>query len=119
MQDPANLLITAKAEELAVLAFRETAGFPSRETFGLAAQMRRAAVSIGSNIAEGCGRASDAELAKFLHYSLGSAHELAFQLRVAVRLQLGSPAGLESLARATDELERMMARLIVALRRGR
>jgi four helix bundle protein len=116
MQNPANLAVTGKAEDLAVLTYCVTAQFPRAEVYGIAAQMRRAAVSIGSNIAEGCGRAGDAELAKFLHYSLGSASELEFQVRVAVRLKMGPAEGLAAVARATVELKRMIARLIASLR---
>ena len=119
MQDPANLLVTAKAEDLAVLTDRITAGFPKQELFALTAPMRRAAISIGSNISEGCGRASDAELVKFLHYSLGSARELAFQCRVAARLKLRDPASVADVLDGTRELERMLSRLIVGLRRPR
>ncbi len=76
MQNPDNLQVTRKARELAVETYRCTASFPRDERFGLTAQMRRAAVSIGSNISEGCGRGGNRELVAFLHYALGSASEL-------------------------------------------
>ena len=119
MQNPANLAVTGKAEELAVLIYRVTAQFPREEVYGLTAQTRRAAISIGSNISEGCGRASDAELLKFLPYSLGSAHELAFQLRVVARLKLANSTDLASASDGTRELERMLSRLIVGRKRRR
>lgn len=119
MQNPRNRQVTEKAENLAVLADRVTAEFPRQEAYGLTAQMRHAAISVGSNIAEGCGRAGDRELATFLHYAYGSAAELEFQLRVAGRLGLGTPVDVASLTEATVELKRMLSRLIVSLRKQR
>jgi four helix bundle protein len=67
MQNPKNLLVTTKAIELAVSVYQATSRFSPSERYGLTSQMRRAAVSIGSNIAEGCGRRGDKELIAFLH----------------------------------------------------
>ena len=119
MQDARNLKVTQKAEELAVLAYRVTGAFPGPEQYGLTAQIRRAAISVGSNIVEGCGCANDRELATFLHYALGSAAEMEFQLRVAARVGLGDPRTIDVLIGATVELKRMLSRLIVALRHPR
>ncbi|HUX35185.1 MAG TPA: four helix bundle protein [Gemmatimonadaceae bacterium] len=116
MQDARNLKVTEKAEELAVMTYQVTAGFPRAEQFGLTSQMRRAAVSVGSNIAEGCGRSGDRDLVPFLHYALGSAAELEFQLRVASRLGFAAPDRLEPVAEAAVEVKRMLSRLVVALR---
>jgi four helix bundle protein len=65
MQDPKNLAVSGRAIELALAVYRLTRQFPADERFGLSAQMRRAAVSVGSNIAEGCGRWSNRELLQF------------------------------------------------------
>ncbi len=118
MQAADNLKVTRKAEELAVLVYRATREFPREERYGLTSQVRRAATSVGSNIAEGCGRSGDLELAQFLQYSLGSASELEFQLRVAARLGMGDPVGLMEVREATAELKRMLSRLIVHLRQA-
>ncbi len=79
--------------------------------------MRRAAVSIGSNIVEGCHRAGNRAFVVFLHNALGSAAELQFQIELAVLLRFGARMELESLhARATD-CKKMLSRLTASLRR--
>jgi len=102
--------------ELAVRTYRVTAAFPSGQRFGLTAQMQRAAVSVGSNIVEGCGRPSNAALLSFLHIALGSATELEFQIGLATRLEFGNPADLAALRAQSDRVKGMLVRLIVALR---
>ena len=72
--------------DLACEVYGTTKLFPKHETFGLAIQMRRAAVSVPSNIAEGKGRASDKDLAAFLGYTRGSLNELQTQTQLAYRL---------------------------------
>ena len=98
MQNPDNLRVSQYAEALAILVYDYTAAFPSDERFGLTAQMRRAAVSVGSNIFEGCGRQSNKGLVAFLYIAYGSAGELTFQTRIAVRREYGDPV----LARQLD-----------------
>jgi four helix bundle protein len=90
---------------------------PATERYGLTAQMRRAVVSIGSNIAEGCGRTGDAGLAAFLQIALGSASELEFQLRLAADLGLLSPAQVTPVIAELQQLTTMLTRLTQALRR--
>ncbi|MEO8623565.1 MAG: four helix bundle protein [bacterium] len=107
MRNPYKLRVTETAFSVADLTYRATAQFPSTERFGLVAQMRRAAVSIGSNIAEGCGRCTDAQLVNFLQYSSGSASELEFQARLAMRLRMGRPPQLTELCELV-RAERMM-----------
>jgi four helix bundle protein len=67
-----QLTVWNRAYELAIAVYRSTSGFPPAERFGLASQLRRASVSVVSNIAEGCGRKGDAELARFLRLARGS-----------------------------------------------
>ena len=74
------------ADELALLVYRETAAFPKEELFGLTSQVRRAAVSVASNIAEGCGRSSDTDFLRFLDMANGSLRELQYQISLANRL---------------------------------
>jgi four helix bundle protein len=81
-----DLLVWREAMDLVEVVYRDTATFPNQETFGLTAQMRRAAVSVPSNIAEGAGRNSSGELVQFLGVACGSLAELETQLEVAVRL---------------------------------
>jgi four helix bundle protein len=81
-----DLEVWKAAMELAVRVYRLTAQFPREERYGLTSQMRRAAVSVPSNIAEGKGRASDKELIQFLCHSRGSLFEIETQLTIAEQL---------------------------------
>jgi four helix bundle protein len=117
MQNPEDLRVTEHARELAIRIYRATSRFPASERFGLTAQMRRAAVSISSNIAEGCGRSGVRELIQFLHVSLGSASELESQLRLATGLAFLTPAEAAPLLTQTCDLKKMLAGLIKSLRK--
>jgi len=116
MQNPGKLRVTACSRELVADLYKATNQFPISERFGLTAQMRRAAVSIGSNIAEGCGRSGDRELFDFLHVALGSACELEFQLLLSVDLSLLAEREAGPLLTRTSDLKRMLAGLIKSLR---
>src|SRR6188472_1862559 len=116
MQNPSNLRVFAQAEELAVLVYRLARTLPPDERFALSQQMRRAAVSIGCNIAEGCGRGGNRELLRFLSIALGSATELEFQLRIAHRLGYGDEATRIDTVNSTIRVQRMLTRLITRLR---
>jgi len=116
MQSAKRLRVYHAAEELAVLVYDVTRSLPPEERYGLMPQLRRAAVSVGSNIAEGSARGGNAELSRFLHIALGSATEIEFQLRLAVRLQLLEQCAIERPLAACIALQRMMTRLIVRLR---
>jgi four helix bundle protein len=116
MQSPSRLRVFHEAEELAVSVYRLTRTLPSDERFGLVQQMRRAGVSIASNIAEGCGRGGNRELIRFLSIALGSATELECQLRLAQRLGYIDAESYEETAERARRLQRMLTRLIVRLR---
>jgi len=118
MQSANNLRVTAHARALASEVYRVTASFPARERYGLTAQMRRAAVSIGANISEGCGRSGDKELVRFLHIALGSASELEFQLQICADLGLTTEQQSLKLTESIVRLKRMLASLIKALRKS-
>ena len=119
MQSAKDLLVYGKALQLAKLVYATTAGFPPHERFGLISQMRRAAVSIGSTIAEGCGRRGDKELVGYLHIALGSASELEFQLELSAALEYCDPQDTAELCGAIEVVKRMLSRLILALREKR
>jgi four helix bundle protein len=117
MKDFRKLIAARHARKLVVLTYKVTEAFPREERFGLTAQMRRAAISIGSNIAEGCGRFGDRELVRFLRMSGGSASELEFQTLVATDLGFGQTEGLEELEESVIRERRILARLIVGIQR--
>jgi four helix bundle protein len=118
MQRTENLLVAEEAHQLALSTYRHTATFPASERFGITSQMRRAAVSISSNIAEGCGRGSNRELVRYLYYASGEASEFVSQLRIATDLEFGDPASAASLRDQTLRVGKMLTRLISYLRHG-
>ncbi len=81
-----KLEIWKRSQEICVSIYEITSNFPKSETFGLQSQIRRSAVSIPSNIAEGTSRNSNKEFNRFLEFALGSAYELETQLMIANRL---------------------------------
>jgi four helix bundle protein len=87
VQDFRNLEVWKKAHQLTLEAYRITESFPRAETFGLSSQIRRAALSIPTNLAEGCGR-TQGEFARFVQIALGSACELEYQLMLVRDLYL-------------------------------
>ena len=83
MGDFRKLGVWSKAHEVALAVYKETSRWPRHELYGLTSQARRAADSVAANLAEGCGKSSDAELAKPARSSLGSAAELAYYMILA------------------------------------
>jgi four helix bundle protein len=86
MRNFREMIIWNQGIDLAVKIYRITKKLPSEERFGLASQLTRAAVSIPSNIAEGCSRSSEKDFARFLEHSLGSAYEVETDLIIAERI---------------------------------
>lgn len=86
MRDHQQLRAFQLSDELVLLVYRVTKGFPSEETFGLRSQVRRCAVSVPSNIVEGCAKNSPADYIRFLDIAFGSLRELAYQLDLSHRL---------------------------------
>jgi four helix bundle protein len=112
VRDFKDLRVWAKAHSLTIDVYKATRQFPKEELFGITSQMRRAASSIGANIAEGTGRKSDGELTRFLHIARGSAAELEYHLLLAHDLDLLSEGAHSLLAKQTDEVQRMLTSLI-------
>jgi four helix bundle protein len=111
--DYRNLVAWQKSMDLAEAIYRETAEFPLEERYGLTSQMRRAAVSIPSNIAEGQGRrSSDDEFVRYLQIALGSLCELETQMELALRLKLLTEKQAAALRPAADEVGRIMNGLL-------
>ena len=119
MRDHRRLRAYELARDLALSVYRTTDGFPERERYGLSAQMRRAAVSVGSNIVEGCARSSDAEYLRFLEIAYGSAQELAFQVELATRLEFLIEPESQALNSLVGETARVLFGLIRSVRQAR
>jgi four helix bundle protein len=112
-----DLLVWSKGMDLVHAIYLATEIFPKRETYGLADQMRRAAVSVPSNIAEGQGYANRREFLRYLRHSRGSLFELETQLRIATRLQYVDPTQSERLLQNMDEISRMLSGLANSLKK--
>ena len=100
-----NLKIWEEGIEIVTAIYKLTSDFPEEEKFGLVSQMRRSAVSIPSNIAEGYGRNSDPELNRFLNISRGSTYELETQLIISKNLDFISGEALESISAQLDNIQ--------------
>jgi four helix bundle protein len=101
--------------EMTVQVYELTLGFPKDEVYGLTSQLRRASVSVASNIAEGRGRMSQGEFRQFLGTAQGSNFEVQTQLEVSRRLRLGSEASLKKAETLSVEVGKMLSALIASL----
>jgi four helix bundle protein len=113
MRDHRKLAAFVKARELALRVYKATSAFPREEQFGLTAQIRRAAVSVPSNLVEGCARRGERDYARFVDMALGSARELEFQLDLAQELGFLRDNG--ELIGLSHEVARLVAGLANAL----
>ena len=107
MHNYKQLKIWQKSIDLVVDVYKATAEFPKEEKYGLTSQMRRSAVSVPSNIAEGAGRNSDKEFNHFLAIAHGSSYELETQVIVSERLQLLSKELCDDLCIKINEIQKM------------
>jgi four helix bundle protein len=112
VKDFRDLHVWQKAHHLTLAVYRLTASFPREELYGLTTQLRRSASSIAANLAEGCGRNGDAELARFCSIAMGSASELDYHLLLARDLVLLNATDYTELAQQTTEVKRMLTGLI-------
>src|SRR5437762_13848453 len=106
-----KLEVWQKAIDFADLIYRTTQTFPSEERFGLTNQMRRAAVSISSNIAEGCSRASKSDYARFIEIATGSVFEVVSQAYIAHREGFINQNRFNTIYRAAEEQSKMLSGL--------
>ncbi|MFY0599750.1 MAG: four helix bundle protein [Cyclobacteriaceae bacterium] len=102
-----ELIIWQKAIELASLVYDITKSFPNDEKFGLTNQLRRASVSVSSNIAEGSGRSGKKDYAMFIGYSLGSLFEIESQLIISRNLNFIDQTIFEDISSRVTELQKM------------
>ena len=116
MKDFRTLHVWRKAHELTLHVYRTTKTFPKEELFGLTSQMRRSSSSVPTNIAEGCGRGSDAEFQRFLQIAFGSLSELDYQVILATDLGFIDADGQADMNRKLVEVRKMLATLIRKVR---
>ena len=108
MRDFRKLKVWEKAHHFTLQIYRITKNFPSDERFGLTVQLRRAAASVPTNIAEGCGRDSERELARFMSIAAGSASEVEYQLLLACDLNYIQDETYRELNQQVNEIKRML-----------
>jgi len=111
-----ELKVWQKSMDLVVDIYTVTTNFPTDEKFGLTSQLRRCAVSIPSNIAEGAGRDSEKEFLYFLSIALGSSFELETQLILSQRLNLLTKQNLEDLLSLNNYVQNMIVKLRLSLK---
>jgi four helix bundle protein len=116
VQDFKNLLVWQKAHAFALKTYRLTKRFPEDERFGLTSQVRRAVVSIEANLAEGCGRGSDQDFARFVQMAMGSATEVECHLLLSHDLGYISADDHAMAASEIQEIKRMLSSLLKSIR---
>jgi len=119
MRDHRKLRAFELADELVIAIYRATKLFPKEELFGLTSQLRRAAVSIASNIVEGSARNSLADYIRFLDMAFASTREVEYQISIAGRLGYFEPTVYSDLQKSVEETAKVMAGLIRSLRADR
>jgi four helix bundle protein len=119
VKDFRTLEVWQRAHTLTLFIYQTTISFPSDERFGLTSQMRRCSVSIGANIAEGCGKSGNPEFHRFLQIASGSASELEYYLLLTHDLKYFPNSDLEKLATQLGVLRRMLTSLIQKVARER
>ena len=118
MLDHTKLRAFKLADEVAVMTYKLTSGFPKEELYGLVSQMRRAAVSVPSNIVEGCARDSQSDYLRFLYIAFGSLKELNYQLKLSKRLGISGDNDLSLIEFKIDEAEKVLNGLIRSIRKS-
>lgn len=116
MQDFRNMKVWQKAHAIVLEIYSFSRRFPPEERYGITAQMRRSAVSICSNIAEGCGRGGDRDFAHFLQIALGSANEVQYLMMLARDLELLDRSDHARIDPRLEEVRRMLFALLRKLR---
>lgn len=116
MKDFRQLQVWSKSHDIVKELYLITESFPKEEMFGLTSQLRRASVSIPTNIAEGCGRGSDADLKRFIQISFGSAIEVEYLVFLSFELSYIKEKDYQKLYIKLVEIKKMLASLINKLK---
>ena len=112
MKDFRNLTVWQKSHNLAISVYHKTKTFPKEEVYGITSQLRRAIVSIPTNLAEGCGRGSDKDFAKFAQIAIGSASESEYLIMLSHELGYLNKEDFKDLSERVCEVKRMISSLI-------
>jgi len=107
------------ADKAALEVYRMTSDFPKEEVYGLTSQMRRAAVSVPSNIVEGCARNGEADFLRFLDIAFSSMRELRYQANLAKRLWFSNTIKFEETDKILEEIEKVLGALIRSIRQSK
>jgi four helix bundle protein len=118
MRDHTKLRAFQLDDELVLLIYRTTSRFPKEEIYGLVSQMRRAAISVPSNIVEGCTRGSQVEYLRFLEIAFGSLRELHYQFDLAKRLGYFNKDDIDICESKILETEKVLGALIRSIRKN-
>jgi len=116
LRDFKELKVWQKGHRLALAVYKATTSFPKEEIYGLTSQIRRSCASICANIAEGCGRNGEAELARFFQIGMGSASELEYHLLLAYDLGFLKTTNYDQLNNEVIEVKRMLTSFIQKLK---
>lgn len=115
MHNYKELTVWQKSVEIAISVYKDTRNYPKYELYGLTSQIRRSAISISSNIAEGAGRNSDKDFSRFLNISYGSSFELETQLIISKELNYLDDTSFNKLNDDLSEIQKMLYSFIKKL----
>lgn len=116
MKDYRNLKVWEKGHLVTLQIYEKTKSFPKEELYGLTSQIRRSSMSVPANIAEGCGKNSEADFARFLQIALGSSHETEYFLLLAKDLKYICESDFMELSKSVGEVKSMLIGLIKKVR---
>ncbi len=111
MQNFRNLKVWQNSHQLVMKIYSYTHKFPKEEIYGLTSQIRRSSISVSSNIAEGCGRGSDSDFARFVQIAIGSASELEYQVFLAYKLGYFTNTEYQELSENIETIKKMLTTL--------
>jgi four helix bundle protein len=118
MKNYKNLIVWQKAHALAVYVYKETSAFPKLEQFGLTSQLRRAATSIPTNLAEGCGKYTQSDLPNYFQIALGSSNEVEYLIFLSHELGYLNDESYKSLDKQVNEVKAMLISLVTKVRKS-